>query len=187
MDLRLIRRLTWDKLHDHTTYWLAAFVGTLINLYGQLLVPWVRGYGDPFFMFYLEFYKQPFLTVFSVFVGYAFPFCVGIYSSVATRYKNRRIESIADFPERKPDPVFRATQSGQLVEVGAATQNFFDKHQIDCAQAILGQETWTEIVLGKRNDIGTTIYFAAEDVNFLVAHAPTENNEINVYLSRLPG
>ena len=47
-------------------------------------------------------------------------------------------------------------------------------------------ETWEEIVSGRRAEIGTTIYFAAEDVNFLVAHAATENNEINIYLSRLP-
>ncbi len=186
MDRRLIRRLIWEKLHDRSIYGLAAFVGTLINLYGQLLLPWFRGYGDPFFMFYLEFYKQPYLTVFSVFLGYAFPFCVGIYSSVATRYKNRRVESIADFPERKPDPVFRATKDGALVEVGAATQEFFDKHRIDCAQKILGQETWAEIVAGERAKIGTTVYFAAEDVNFLVTHALTENDQINIYLSRLP-
>ena len=187
MDVRLIRRLIWDKFHDRSTYVLAAVVGTLINLYGQLLVPWFRGDGDPFFIFYLEFYKQPSLTIFSVFVGYAFPFCVGIYSSVATRYKNRRMESIADFPERKPDPVFRAARDGQLVEVGAATRRFFEKHRIDCAQKILGRETWEEIVSGERAEIGTTIYFAAEDVNFLVAHAPTANDEINIYLSRLPG
>jgi hypothetical protein len=185
--MNLILRLIGDKLRDRTTYVLALFVGTLINLYGQLLVPWLRDYGDPFFIFYLEYYKQPSVTLFSVFLAYAFPFCVGIYSSVATRYKNRRIESIADFPERKPDPVFRATQSGKLVEVGAATQNFFDKYEIDSAQAILGEEIWDEIISGKRAEIGTTIYFAAEDVNFLVAHAPTANDEINIYLSRLPG
>ena len=184
--LILIFRLIGDKLQDRTTYVLALFVGTLINVYGQLLVPWFREYGDPFFIFYLEFYKQPSLTIFSVFLAYVFPFCVGIYSSVATRYKNRRVESIADFPERKPDPVFRATQNGKLVEVGAATQNFFDKHDIDCAQAILGDKTWEEIISGERAEIGTTIYFAAEDVNFLVAHAPTANDDINIYLSRLP-
>ena len=185
--LSLIFRLIGDKLHDRTSYVLALFVGTLINLYGQLLVPWFRGDGDPFFIFYLEFYKQPFLTVFSVFLAYAFPFCVGIYSSVATRYKNRRIESIADFPERKPDPVFRVSQSGKLVEVGATKQSFFDKHGIDCAQAILGEKTWGETTSGERDEIGTTVYFAAEDVNFLVAHAPTANDEINIYLSWLPG
>ena len=73
-----------------------------------------------------------------------------------------------------------------MVEVGAATQEFFDKHQIDCAQKILGQETWAEIVAGERAEIGTTVYFAADDVKFLVAHAPTENEQINIYLGRLP-
>ncbi len=118
MDQSHIRRLIWDKLHDPTTYGLAFFVGTLINLYGQLLVPWIRGFGDPLTVFVQEFKVRPYLTVFSVFLGYAFPFCVGIYSSVARLYKNRCVESIADFPERKPDPVFRAAQDGQLVEVG---------------------------------------------------------------------
>lgn len=186
MDRRLIRRLIWEKLHDRTTYGLAVFVGTLINLYGQLLVPWFRDSGDPFMAFTREFQDRPYLTVFSIFLGYAFPFCVGLYSAVATRYKNRRMESIADFPDRKPDPVFRAARSGRLVEVGAATRDFFARHRIDCAQKILGHETWAEIVAGERAETGTTIYFAAEDVNFLVAHAPTENNEINVYLSILP-
>lgn len=186
MDTRLIRRLLWEKLQDRATYGLAIIVGTLINLYGQFLVPWFRDNGDPFLEFSLEFNTRPYLTVFSVFLGYAFPFFVGIYSGVATRYKNRRIESIADFPERKPDPVFRALPSGELVEVGAATQEFFDKYQIDCAQKILGQEAWAEIVAGKRADVGTTVYFAAENVNFLITHAPTENNQINIYLSRLP-
>lgn len=187
MDYSHLRRLIWDKLRDRTTYILAAVVGTLINVYGQLLVPWFRDFGDPFAVFAQEFEVRPYLAVFSVFLGYAFPFCVGIYSSVVTRYKNRRIESIADFPERKPDPVFRAAQSGRLVEVGAATQGFFDKYEIDCAQKILGEATWAEIVSGKWAEIGTTVYFAAEDVNFLVAHAPTANDEINIYLSRLPG
>lgn len=184
--LSVIRGLIWDRLNDRETYWLAVFVGTLINVYGQLLVPWLRDTGNPFIVFSQEFQDRPYLTAFSVFLGYAFPFCVGIYSSVATRYKNRRVESIADFPERKPDPVFRAARSGRLVEVGATTREFFAKHRIDCAQKILGHETWAEIVAGERAEIGTTVYFAAEDANFLVAHAPTENNEINIYLSRLP-
>ena len=39
MDFRLIRRLIVDKLHDRTTYGVAAVVGTLISGYGHLLVP----------------------------------------------------------------------------------------------------------------------------------------------------
>ena len=175
-----------DKLHDRTTYGVAAVVGTLINLYGQLLVPWFRSDTNPFTAFADEFEIRPWLTLFSVFLAYAFPLFVGVYSAVVARYKNRRVESIADFPERKPDPVFRATKSGRLVEVGANTQKLFDKYQVDCAQKIVGEETWAKIVSQKLADRNTTVYFEAEDVNYMVAHAPTANDEINVYLTRLP-
>ncbi len=126
MDFRLIRRLIVDKLHDRTTYGVAAVVGTLISAYGHLLVPWIRSDVNPVTAFATEFGRTPFLTLFSVFLAYAFPFCVGIYSAVAVRYANRRIESIADFPDRKPDPVFRAARDGRLVEVGANTQRMFE-------------------------------------------------------------
>ena len=146
MDFRLIRRLVADKLRDRTTYVVAAVVGTLISAYGQLLVPWIRSGSDPFAAFAAEFERTPVLTLLSVFLAYAFPFCVGIYSAVAVRYNNRRIESIADFPERKPDPVFRADRNGQPVEVGATTQELFDKYRVDSAQKILGDEIWERIV-----------------------------------------
>ena len=150
MDYRLIARLIVDKLHDRTTYVLAAIVGTLINLFGQLLVPWFRTDANPFSSFGHEFETRPGLTLFSVFLAFAFPFCVGIYSAVAARYKNRRMESIADFPERMPDPVFRATRSGELVELGATTRQMFERHGIDCAQRILGEEVWNRIAANPR-------------------------------------
>lgn len=186
MDYQLIRRLIVDKLYDRTTYVLAAIVGTLINLYGQLLVPWFRTDMDPFAMFAREFDLRPGVTLFSVFLGFAFPFCVGIYSAVAARYKNRRMESIADFPERKPDPVFRATRTGELVELGAITRQMFEHYEIDCAQRILGDDVWNRIVADGASAGTTKIYFAAEDAEYLVAHAPTRNEQINVYLTRLP-
>ena len=163
MDFRLIGRLIGDKLSDRTTYGLAAVVGALINVYGQLLVPWFRSNANPFSTFANELQHNPSLTLFSIFLAFAFPFCVGIYSAVASRYKNRRIESIADFPERKPDPVFRATKSGQLVEVGANTQKFFDRYEIDCAQKILGEVVWAEIISSEPADRRIEIYFEAED------------------------
>ncbi len=185
MDFRLIRRLIVDKLHDRTTYGVAAVVGTLISAYGHLLVPWIRSDVNPVTAFATEFGRTPFLTLFSVFLAYAFPFCVGIYSAVAVRYANRRIESIADFPDRKPDPVFRATRDGRLVEVGANTQRMFEKYQIDYAQNILGQQLWADIVSDKPIDGQIRIFFEAEGAEYLVAHAPTEDGEINVYLTRL--
>ena len=185
MDIRLIRRLIVDKLHDRTTYGVAAVVGTLISAYGHLLVPWIRSDVNPFTAFATEFGRTPLLTLSSVFLAYAFPFCVGIYSAVAARYANRRIESIADFPDRKPDPVFRAARDGRLVEVGANTQRMFDKYQIDCAQKILGEQLWADIVSGKPIAGQIRILFEAEGAEYLVAHAPTEDGAINVYLTRL--
>ena len=134
MKIDLIFRLVKEKLRDRHTYAVALVVGTLINLYGQLLVPWLRGGADPFSVFGHELHERPALTLFSMFLGFAFPLCVGVYSSVATRYKNRRVESIADFPERKPDPVFRANQSGEVIEAGATTLDYFRKYGISRAQ-----------------------------------------------------
>lgn len=187
MDFRLIARLIIDKLHDRTTYVLALIVGTLINAYGQILVPWFRTGADPFVQFMAELALRPQLTLFSVFLAFAFPFCVGVYSAVAARYKNRRMESIADFPDRKPDPVFRADRDGQLVEVGQTTQEFFDRFQIDCAQRILGEDTWNKIVANEESDKRVVINFEAEGEKYLVAHTPTRNNQINIYMTRLSG
>lgn len=187
MDIRLIGRLVFEKLHDRTTYILALVVGTLINGYGQLLVPWFRSGQDPFALFWEELTVRPALGLFSVFLAYAFPFCVGIYSAVAARYKNRRVESIADFPERKPDPVFRVSQSGRLVEVGANTQQMFDKFEIDSAQKILGEEVWRQIIADRHGEVRCKIFFAAEGAEYLVAHAPTGDSEINIYLTRISG
>lgn len=187
MDIRLIGRLIVEKLHDRTTYVLAAIVGLLINGYGQLLVPWFRSGADPFAIFMNQLEIGPALTLFSVFLAFAFPFCVGVYSAVAARYKNRRVESIADFPEQKPDPVFRAKKTGELVEVGANTQKFFEKFGIDSAQRILGDEAWEKIITGERTDDRMIVYFEAEGEKYLVANAPTRNDEINVYMTRLSG
>ncbi len=187
MDFRLIGRLIVDKLHDRTTYVLAAIVGLLINGYGQLLVPWFRSGTNPFTAFATELDARPVLTLFSVFLAFAFPFCVGIYSAVAARYKNRRIESIADFPERKPDPVFRARKDGQLVEAGANTQKFFEKFQIHRAQQLLGDDVWGKITSDEGNEEQFFVCFEPEGENYLVAHAPTRNGEINIYMTRLSG
>ena len=185
MDFRLIRRLTVEKLRDPTTYGVAAIVGTLINVYGQLLVPWFRGAENPFEAFLAEFSVRPTLSLFSVFLAFAFPLAVGVYSSVATRYEIRRVESVADFPERKPDPVFRTERSGRLVEVGATTQALFERYGVDCAQKILGEEVWAQIVSGNAGDHRPTVYFAAEGVRYQVAHSHTSDDKINFYLTRL--
>ncbi len=186
MDYSLIGRLISDKLRDRSTYILAFIIGTLINLYGQLLVPWFRNGDAPLKVLIDELYNNTGLSLFSIFLAYAFPFCVGIYSVVVARYKNRRVESIAEFPDQKPDPVFRATMEGQLVEVGAETQILFDKHDITAAQHIIGDELWVKISSGNAIFDGIRLHFEPEGVDYLVTSRPMENSHINVYMTRLP-
>ena len=186
MNYPLIGKLIADKLRDPGTYYVAAVVGTLINIYGQLLVPWFRSDRNPFAVFAGEFEANLGLTLFSIFLAYAFPVCVGVYSAVAVRYKNRRLESIADFPDRKPDPVFRADRNGRLIEVGAVTQVLFEKYHVDTAQQILCQEIWERMVADGLDSDRAVVNFAAEGAAYLVAYSPTDNNQINVYLTRVP-
>jgi hypothetical protein len=187
MHTDVIIRLIKDKFRERHTYAVALVVGTLINLYGQLLVPWLRGASDPFAAFASELQMRPGLTLFSVFLAFAFPLCVGVYSSVTTRYKNRRIESIADFPERKPDPVFRAKRSGEVVEAGATTITFLQKYKIGRAQNLLGDELWNRIVGGCDPKEQLKVYFDEEGVHYLVGHSQTPQGEFNIYLTRLTG
>lgn len=185
MDFQLIRRLTAEKLREPSTYIVAAVVGTLINGYGQLLVPWFRGWTDPFEALDNEIGGRLWITLFSIFLAYAFPLCVGVYSAVTARYRTRRFESAADFPDRKPDPVFRAEPGGEFVEVGTATRAFFETYGIKSAQQILGEEIWADIQSKSAPGCGRQIFFEAEGAAYAVSHAPTENKAINVYLTRL--
>ena len=157
MDFRLIRRLIRDKVRDRATYGVAAVVGILISLYGQLLVPWFRGADSAVDAFLGELDERPALTAFSIVLAFAFPFCVGVYSSVATRYKNRRLKSVADFPDRKPDPVFRAAANGRMVEAGAETRVWCERLGITRAQDILGEEVWADIASAGRPGTGRRV------------------------------
>ena len=88
MDFRLIRRLVVEKLKDRSTYIVALVVGTLINLYGQVLVPWLRGLGNPFDLLAVEFSDRLGLAIVSIFLAYAFP--VSSSGSLSTRFIRRR-------------------------------------------------------------------------------------------------
>jgi len=186
MNVTHVRRLVGDKLLDAETYWIAAVVGTLINAFGHILVPWIRGVVDPWMALVIEFRGSPALTAFSIFLAYAFPLAVGVISSVLTRYKNRRIESVADFPERKPDPVFRADRSGGFVEVGATTREFFRKYDVDSAQKILGAAIWSKIASASEPGGGQIVSFEPESTSYVVSYAPTGNDQVNIYMTRLP-
>ncbi len=182
----LVYRYIWEKLCDRSTYVLALIVGCIINFYGQFLLPWFRGSFDPPVDFLIEFEIRPEVTIFSVCLGFAFPFCVGVYSSVAARYKNRRIESISTLTNLCPNLMFRADKSGRLVEAGTITNEFLARHGIDDARGILGEDLWMRIISGKPMSDRPTVQFLPDGATYVVAHAPVPNGDFNLYLTRLP-
>ena len=185
MDTKIIKRLVWGKIRDPGTYFVAVIVGTFINLYGQILVPWLKGSQAPLEDLMNGFQQHPGTSILSICLGFAFPFCVGIYSSVATRYKLRRVESVANFPNQKPDPVFRVDQSGTLLEAGDTTLHLFQRHGISHVTEILGNDIWLRIQQDLGVDPGTTVIFKPERCRYSVAYVPTSNNSFNIYLTSL--
>ncbi len=189
MQWSLIRRLVVQKLCDRGTYTLSFLVGTVINLYGQILVPWLRGSSTPFADLGAEAAARPWLMFTSVALGYTFPLLVSVYSSVATRYRNRDLESRSRFPDSKPDPVFRAGPDGTIIDCGAKTRTFFEAYGVRRAQEILGEETWRRIREGDPAlaEEQLTIRFAPEGVGYIVTHSAAADGAFNIYLTRLLG
>ena len=92
MDRVALRTLLLDKLRDPGTYTTAFVVGTLINLYGHALVPWLRGNPQTLGGFADEIRAEPGLMTTSILLGYVFPFLVGTHASVMTRYRAGRCD-----------------------------------------------------------------------------------------------
>jgi hypothetical protein len=184
----LIRRYLVQKLKEANTYVVALVVGTFINLYGHILVPWLRGVESPFGRFMDELEAHPGTVWFSIFIAYLFPIIVGTYSSVATLYQNRGLESLAHFPDKKPDPVFRAKKDGKIIEAGETTRHFLDAHEIKKAQDIFGPELWQELLKcdaeGKQLPPETAVEFKDGAERFLVAHSSAHEGAVNIYLTR---
>jgi hypothetical protein len=172
-----------EKLRDPITYLIAVVVGTLINAYGHLLVPLLRGEPHPVEALGAEFGTHPMLVTFSVLLAYAFPFAVSIVSAVLTRRSLRRLESWAAFPNQKPDPVFRADRDGHLVEMGEVTRALFTRHSIRTAQDVLGEELWQSL-RGAPVGVRAELFYSQRLAGwYLVRHAPAESGLVNVYLT----
>ncbi len=182
----LILEFTWQRLLAPEVWITSIVVGSFINLYGQLLVPWLRG-TDPVEAFTTELANAPGVTALSIGMCYLFPLAVGLFSSVSTRYALRQNESLAAFPDRKPDPVFRADPDGQIVEAGETTQDLFSAHTIKRAADILGADVWSAVLSADRSgaqvDGGVTVHFKPEDQWYLVSHSPAADGHINIYLT----
>ena len=179
-----LKRYIADKLRSRNTYFVAALVGTFINLYGHVLVPTLRGEQHPVDRFVIDFGTSPGVVSFSILLAYIFPMCVGVYSSVATRFQTRGFERRSWFPDNKPDPVFRASVEGEVTDWGYKTKAFLDQHGVTRAQDILGDEAWAQIVGDTApNDRPFTIYFEPEQKTYSVVHSTAPNGDINVYMT----
>jgi hypothetical protein len=186
MNIRLISTFVGARFRDPSTYILALIVGSIINLYGQILLPWFRGSFNPPSDLLIEFEIRPAITILSVFLGFLFPFCVGLYSAVTMRYKNRRSEAIARLPNNCPDPMFSTDHDSLIVDAGASTRDFLERYGIDNAKQILGDSLWDQIASGEPMEDRPIVFFEPDQSNYAVSYHSTEFNTINIYLVRLP-
>ena len=187
MNIRLISIFVGAKLRDRSTYILALIVGLIINLYGQILLPWFRGSFDPPSDLLIEFEIRPAITILSILLGFLFPFCVGLYSAVTMRYKNRRTEAIARLPDYCPDPMFSASYNSLIVDANASMRDFMERYGIDNAKQILGDSLWGNIVSGEPMEDKPIVFFEPAQSNYAISYCSTEFDTINIYLVRLPG
>lgn len=190
----LARRYLVEKLKDPASYVVAAFVGTFINAYGQLLVPWLRGANEPWQRFVGEFREAPGVVCASLLLAYAFPLCVNVFSAVAARYAGRRFEARALFSDYRFNPVFRALPTGEVVDAGLRTAEAFEALGIRMAQSVLGNALWARLVRaaqdqdqdqaqdgrGLRNR--AVVYSEALDAWYQVGHVAGPDGTLQVFM-----
>lgn len=178
---RMTRRSTWVT---------ALIVGTLINVYGQILVPLLRGADGPLTGLRDGFVDAPGLALLSVALGYLFPLGVSALAAARTQHEHRGVASLAQFPDLKPDPVFRATPGGEVIEAGAQTRRMFDLHGVRCAQDLLGDEAWSRITSAVNRagvlPVPESIFYEPDGHWYAVTAARSPDG-INVYMAVVPG
>jgi hypothetical protein len=184
---RLASRFAMEKLREFATYQVALVVGTLINVYGHFLVPYLRGHEDVWGRFTAELQDRPGLGVFSVVLAYLFPVAVQVHSAVRSRLRSHAAELRANFPDNKPDPVFRASLGGEILDAGATTQVAFAVHRIKQAQDVLGDQLWQRVLAlqekGNRLPPKTRIRVEALNTSYFVGHAASHDGSVNIYLT----
>ena len=164
--------------------------GMLINMYGQVLVPTLRGTEDVLSAFMLDCVQSPMTAFLSIGTGFLFPWMVSAYAGARARVEVSATASLARFPDLKPDPVFRTDLDGIVIEAGAQTRVMFDTHRIERAQDVLGADLWARIVESVQRDgslsVPETAYFAAASQWYVVTASAAPPDGINVYLTVLP-
>jgi hypothetical protein len=178
----VVKRYIREKLAQPGTYIVAVVVGSLINLYGQILVPLARGQQHPFDHFIAEFQAYPLLVSLSIVLGFCFPLVVGVLSAVMARYAQRHVESRAWLPDYKPDPVFRVDRKGEILDMGTTTASVFEQHGIKTAEAVLGNELWAKARMSTTplEPCGKT-EFSGRD--YIVSLSIAPDDTLNIYMS----
>ena len=92
-EARLVSKYAVEKLRDPATYRVAFTVGTLINLFGHFLVPFMRGRSDVWTRFVAEFQERPILAACTILLAYLFPIiCPGpLGGDIAPSEPRRRV------------------------------------------------------------------------------------------------
>ena len=186
-EAKLVSKYAVEKLRDPSTYKVAFVVGTLINLFGQILVPLLRGRSDVGEIFLRELEARPALAALSIAVAYVFPIIVQVHSAVTSRIRGHGAEMRAAFIDSKPDPVFRAAADGRIIDAGANTRVLLTRCGLDTAQDVLGVELWNKICETQRDGCQlpreTYVRVEAFDDSFFVAHSAAADGASNIYLT----
>jgi hypothetical protein len=176
-----------EKLRDPSTYKVAFVVGTLINLFGHILVPFLRDRPNVEEAFISEFEAQPALAAISIAIAYLFPIIVQVHSPVTGRLRGHGTEMRAAFADSTPDPVFRAAADGRIIDAGAGTRALLTRYNLDTAQAVLGVELWGKVLEAQRGgsqlERETYVHVEALNDSFFVAYATAANGAVNIYLT----
>jgi hypothetical protein len=84
---RSVVQLVRESIRRPGTFYLVCVVGTLINGYGQVLVPWLRD-EDPWRELANHWSHEPWLFGTSLLLGYMFPLFVSTFSAVAAERRS---------------------------------------------------------------------------------------------------
>ena len=186
-EAKLVSKYAVEKLRDPSTYKVAFIVGTLINLFGHILVPFLRDRPSVGEAFISELQARPALAAISIAVAYLFPIIVQVHSAVTGRLRGHGTEMRALFADSTPDPVFRAAADGRIIDAGAGTRALLTRYDLDTAQDVLGVELWERILDARRNGsrLKRETYVRVEALNdsFFVAYSAAANGAVNIYLT----
>ena len=186
-EARLVSKYAVEKLRDPATYRVAFTVGTLINLFGHFLVPFMRGRSDVWTRFVAEFQERPILAACTILLAYLFPIIVQVHSAVTSRLRGHGAELRANLSDSKPDPVFRAAPDGRIIDAGAGTRVVLARHKLASAQDVIGSSLWEKILelqrTGEHLPRETLVHVDALNDSFFVAHSPAADGAVNIYLT----